>query len=223
MRADWRLWLIAIFGWAPAIVGTIVLTNEVRRGAGFQWYDIAFYGAMSLIWLAMAILPTAALIYEIWQNSDKGKSARQAEIEARFKEMEKYDENRLLEVLAEFGYQDQFNDLIKATKEGRLRWMPDSEFDDVDDGSADELGVTGFTTILHKNYTPEEIKNGSRQMLLLEIWLKEASGVYSLNVQAVTVFSGIISYGFCQKPTECGDKRVKELFDCVMQKHGKPQ
>lgn len=217
MKANWRLWLGAVGNWAFVIAGFVILINFGR----FRWYDIAFLGTTELLLLVLAVLFTVALIHEIRENTDKKRAERQAKIEARLKELEKYDENQLLGVLTEFGYQDQFSSLIEATKEGRLHWRGPGVYDDEDDENYVEAGEVVFGTHMYKIYTPEEIKNGSRQWLMLETWVKEVSGVYSLNFQSVTVFSDVVSYEYCQNPVERGDKRVKELFDYVMQKCGK--
>ncbi|TSC89731.1 MAG: hypothetical protein G01um10143_221 [Parcubacteria group bacterium Gr01-1014_3] len=209
MKASWRLWLLAALSWAIFVITVVLSLSFIQSEHVDHRYDIVFLVG-GLLLPAAPVFFTRVLIREIRKNADKKKAARQAEIESRLKEMAGYDERRLLEVLAEFGYQDQFSDLIKATEDGRLRWM------------MEEVHGDGFTKILYKNYTPEEIGSGSRRTLLLEVWMKEVAGTYSLNFRCDTAFGETISYHY-QQSAESGDKRVKELFDCAMQKSGKPQ
>lgn len=223
MKADWRS--LAFFGahWMIVIISAAVSVYCINLEGALHWSYFALFGIAGIILIFMALISTAALIYEIRENSALKKAARQEEIKARLKELEKYDENKLLEVLAEFGYQDQFSALIKATQDGQLCWVADWEFDDDDDDVDDEAGATSFATILHKNYTPEEIKNGSVRGIVIEIWIKKMLGIYSLNFRGPAGWLyDVISYQYSDATAQ-GDKRVKELFDCVMQKCEKPQ
>lgn len=208
MKGSWHFWLFAIIGWASGIPNFLLWVNQINSGMSFRWYDILFSGFMAFISLLFIAIPTIILVQVI---RDQRVARRIERIEKEAKE----NESNFQEAMQALGFsEDPVGKILEMTSEGKLIWTRKPI-----NSKVGYIFVAQLADDLR-------VESGKMDMELPLLGGRRRVICWSLDfIDAKKRFwaTGISYWDHCRgEDGISGDKRAKELFDCLLEKSSKP-